>query len=88
MTERQREVLEALYKRKSPLEPELETDLEEVRQEYGSYGAAVFFLEDWNTLRKKGFVTGNPIHEKNRIIGTGRITLRGEEALKQIRAGD
>jgi hypothetical protein len=82
MTNRQRALLETLYKHKSPLEPELETDLEKVRQEYGPYGAAAFFLEDWNPLRKKGFVSGNPIHENDRIIGKGRITALGEEALK------
>jgi hypothetical protein len=80
MTKRQRDILEALYRRKS----QPETDLEKVRQECGSFGAAVFFLEDWNPLREKGFVAGNPIHENDRIIGTGRITAKGEEALDAL----
>ena len=82
MTKRQRALLETLLRYKNPREPDRETDLEKVRQEYGSFGAAVFFLEDWNPLRLKGFVAGNPIHENDKITGTGRITAEGEKALK------
>jgi hypothetical protein len=80
MTKRQRALLETLHKHKSPLE--LETDLNEVRQEYGPYGAAAFFFEDWNPLCEKGFVTGNAKLENDTITGRGRITALGEKELK------
>ena len=85
--QRQRTILEVLYKRKDPLEPEVETDLEEVWRECGSYGPKSFET-DWEVLRKQGFVTGEPgierigNSENDRVTGTGRITAKGEKELK------
>jgi hypothetical protein len=74
----QRDILEALYKRKS----QPETDLDEVRQECGSFAPKVF-LADWDGLLKERLVIGNPGNDSNkRVIGKGKITALGEEALK------
>jgi hypothetical protein len=86
MTERQRKILETVYRRKNPLEPELETGLEEVWLECGSFAPAVF-LQDWKALVEERLVIGSPTNESNqKIIGTGRITASGEEALKESRS--
>jgi hypothetical protein len=80
MTKRQRDILEALDKRKS----QSQTDLNTVWQECGSFGPAVF-LQDWGVLVKEGLVFGSPTNDSNqKITGTGRITPRGEEALEVL----
>ncbi|HXM05196.1 MAG TPA: hypothetical protein VN939_21465 [Chthoniobacterales bacterium] len=82
MTPEQRQrlcaILEALSKHKS----ELQTDLGTVWQECGSAEPHVFFF-DWEVVVDKGFVVGSVTNDNDKIItGTGRITPRGEEALK------
>ena len=82
MNRRQRDILEALDKRKS----ESQSNLEMVRQECGSF-APVVFRGDWRVLLDERLVIGNPANDSNeRITGTGRITALGEEALKEIRS--
>jgi len=71
-------ILEALSKHKS----ELQTDLGTVWQECGSAVPHVFFY-DWEILSDKSFVVGIVTNGNDKIItGTGRITPRGEEVLK------
>ena len=81
--QRQHAILEALYKRKN----KPETDVETIRQEScGSVGPSVF-LGDWKILLDNGFVVGLPTNDNNKIVtGTGRITSRGEQEFKTLKA--
>jgi hypothetical protein len=60
-----------------------------VRQKYGGYGVKVF-QGDWMGLLEEHLVVaveGLRIESaggKQRAIGTGKITPRGEEALQQL----
>lgn len=81
MDKLQRDILEALDKRKT--QPET-TNLHTVWQECGSMGPAVF-MHAWRVLLDDGLVTGSPTNQLNQmIVGTGRITPRGEEALEAL----
>jgi hypothetical protein len=72
-------ILEVLSKRKG----ERENDLEKVYQKSCGSVARHVFVFDWEILLDKGFVVGTLTNDNDKtIIGTGRITPRGEEALK------
>jgi len=75
-------ILEALSKHKS----DLQTDLGTVWQECDSAVPHVFFY-DWEILSDKSFVVGSVTNDDDKIItGTGRITSRGEQEFKTLKA--
>jgi hypothetical protein len=81
--QRQHAILEALYKRKN----KPETDVETIRQESCGSVAPSVFMGDWKILLDNGFVVGLPTNDNNKIItGTGRITSRGEQEFKALKA--
>jgi hypothetical protein len=81
--QRQHAILEALYKRKN----KPETDVETIRQESCGSVAPSVFMADWKILLDNGFVVGLPANDNNKIItGTGRITSRGEQEFKALKA--
>jgi len=81
--QRQHAILEALYKRKN----KPETDVDTIRQESCGSVAPSVFMGDWKILLDKGFVVGLPTNDNNKIItGTGRITSRGEQEFKALKA--
>jgi DNA-binding PadR family transcriptional regulator len=81
--QRQHAILEALYKRKN----KPETDVETIRQESCGSVAPSVFMSDWKILLDNGFVVGLPTNDNNKIItGMGRITSRGEQEFKALKA--
>jgi hypothetical protein len=81
--QRQHVILEALYKRKN----KPETDVETIRQESCGPVAPSVFSGDWKILLDKGFVVGLPTNDNNKIItGKSRITSRGEQEFKALKA--
>jgi hypothetical protein len=79
MDELQRKILEFLEKRKTDKDwPNLNT----AWKECGELDPAVF-MHARKVLLEQGLVIGNPTNQLGQlIVGTGRITPRGEEALR------
>jgi hypothetical protein len=80
--QRQHAILEALYKRKN----KPETDVETIRQESCGSVAPSALMGDWKILLDNGFLVGLPTTDNNKITGTGRITSRGEQEFKALKA--
>jgi len=79
MTQIEQNVLKALENRKK--EPQ-QTNLNTVWQECGRIAAGEF-LYAWRNLTDRGHVTGNATDQHGTIVGLGRITDAGEQALKE-----
>lgn len=80
MDKLQRDILEALDKRKTDAST---TNIHPIWQASGTAPAVFFYA--WKNLLEEDFVTGEITNQSNEIIvGTGRITLRGEKELKAL----
>ena len=81
MDKRQRHILEALEKHKFDQDA---ANLNPIWQ--GSDVTPGVFMHDWKVLVEKGYVRGwNVTNQMNQeIVGTGRITPQGEEALREL----